>query len=94
MSILRTITDEYGDTIENAYSKIVSQSSDNNRDKTNFTYQVQTWKSKAAYDAGKPNMMEFNDRFEVMKVDLVSGDLAGLYAHLMLQERYAGGVEI
>jgi hypothetical protein len=94
MSILRTVIDEYGDTIDTAYSKIVSQSSDNNRDKTNFTYQVRTWKSKEAYEAEKPSMMALNDRFEVMKVDLTSADLAGLYAHLMLQEGYSGGVEI
>jgi len=94
MSILRTVTDEYGDEVIGAYSKIVSQSSDNNGDKTNFTYNVETWKSQAAYEAGKPSMQALHDRFEVMMVDLASVDIAGLYAHLMTHERYKDGVEV
>jgi len=92
MSILREVEDCYGDTIENAYSKIVSQSSNNAGDKTSFTYQVQTWKSKAAYESEKPCMQELTDRFEVMISDLESVDIAGLYAHLMTHERYQSGV--
>jgi len=94
MSILRTATDEQGDEIISAYSKITSQSSNNAGDKTNFTYQVQTWKSQAAYEAGKSCIQSLNDRFEVMMVDLVSVDIAGLYAHLMLHDRYKYGVMV
>jgi len=94
MSILRTATDNYGDEIIGAYSKIVSQSSDNNGDKTNFTYQVQTWKSQAAYESGKPCIQSLNHRDEVMMVHLESVDIAGLYAHLMTHDSYKDGAAV
>jgi len=94
MSILRNVTDEQGDEIIGAYSKIVSQSSNNAGDKTNFAYQVQTWKSQAAYEAGKPCIESLNHRDEVMMVNMVSVDIAGLYAHLMQHERYKDGVMV
>jgi len=94
MAIERTVIDEYGDTIQNAYSKIVSQSSDNASEKTNFSYYVQTWKSKAAYESGKPCIQSLNHRDEVMMVHLESVDIAGLYAHLMTHDNYKDGAAV
>jgi len=94
MSILRNVIDEQGDEIIGAYSKITTQSSNNAKDKTNFVYQVETWKSQVAYEASKPSIQSLNDRFEVMITDMVSVDIAGLYTHLMTHERYINGVVV
>jgi len=94
MGILRTVTDNNGDEIIGAYSKITSQSSNNAKDKTNFTYQVETWKNQIAYETGKPCIQSLNHRDEVMMVDLVSVDIAGIYHHLMQHDRYKDGVMV
>jgi hypothetical protein len=80
------------DTYPQAYAKIVSQSSDNNAAKTSIAYQVSVWKSVAHKEANEP--MIDNARFEVTITDLVSADFAGLYQHLMLQEKYKNSVMV
>ena len=75
-----------------AYAKIVSQNSNNARDKTNVTYHVSAWKSVAHYEADEEPVS--HDRFEVMQSDLVSADFAGLYTHLLTQDKYKNGVEV
>ena len=75
-----------------AYAKIESQSSDNNADKSSVTYHVSVWASLAHKEAGA-NLID-NDRFEVMRSDLVSADFAGLYTHLLTQDKYKNGVEV
>ena len=80
------------DTFSTAYAKIISQSSDNNGDKTNITYHVSAWASKAHKDAGMSQID--TDRYEVMKVDLVTADFAGLYTRLKSQEKYVNGVDV
>jgi hypothetical protein len=75
-----------------AYAKIVSQSSDNNSDKTSITYQVSVWKSINHKEANEPEID--HDRYEVTITDLVSTDFAGLYTHLLSQEKYKEGVMV
>jgi hypothetical protein len=80
------------DEYPNAYAKIVSQSSDNNGDKTNFAYQVSIFASKDHKEAGVIPVDYHRD--EVMIVDMVSVDIAGLYAHLAQHPKFIDGVAV
>jgi hypothetical protein len=75
-----------------AYAKIVSQSSDNNGEKTSIAYRVSVWKS-AVHKEQEISTID-NDVFEVALVDLISADFAGLYTHLMMQNKYKDGVAV
>ena len=80
------------DNYPTAYARIVSQSSDNNGDKTSITYHVNVWKSQAHKDANDPEID--NDRYEVTITDLVTADFAGLYLHLITQDKYKDSIAI
>ena len=78
------------DSYLEAYANIISQSSDNNADKTNFTYFVSVWASEAHCLASSPPIDR--DRYEVVVTDLVTVDMSGLYGNLRLQDKYKDGV--